>query len=315
MAGDFRLRGRQKTNWQECSRLKRWPWVLHGFSTRDGGGTRRDFAGAAGEFSAGVARDRRLFLSALGAGDWPLASLRQIHSSLVWAVRRGAGSAIEYLPSGFERPGETATALPSGDAMVTAEPGVLLSVRSADCLPVLLVDPRRRVVAAVHGGWRGMLRRVPEKTLGVMRTVFGTDPADVRAAIGPSIRVCCYSVGQEVVEAYAGAFVETERFFRRPPRDEAARAQREWHPIRFLSGDPPGHARPAAPAAHLDLVEVARVQLRRAGVKARNVWVSEFCTACREDLFYSHRRDGKGTGRMMAVIGIRPASPTRARVR
>jgi copper oxidase (laccase) domain-containing protein len=62
-------------------------------------------------------------------------------------------------------------------------------------------------------------------------------------------------------------------------------------------------------------VEVARVQLRRAGVKARNIWVSEFCTACREDLFYSHRRDGKGTGRMMAVIGIRPASPTRARVR
>lgn len=185
---------------------------------------------------------------------------------------------------------------------------MLLSVRSADCLPVLLVDPRRRVVAAVHGGWRGMLRRVVEKTLGVMRTVFGTDPAAVRAAIGPSIRVCCYSVGQEVVDAYAGAFDEAERFFRKPRAGEMAQSLRKGHLPRFLSGDPPGHAQAVGPAAHLDLVEVARVQLRHAGVKERNIWVSEFCTACREDLFYSHRRDGEGTGRILAAIGIRPAN-------
>jgi YfiH family protein len=188
---------------------------------------------------------------------------------------------------------------------VTAQPGILLGVRVADCLPVLLVDPRHRVVAAVHGGWRGLLRRVVEKTVGVMRALFGTDPADVRAVLGPSIRVCCYAVGQEVVEAYAGAFVGAEKFFRRPPPGDSLRALHERYPLLFLSGDPPGRGRHAGPAAHLDLVRVAREQLRAAGVRRENVRVSEFCTACREDLFFSHRRDGARAGRMMAVIGIR----------
>lgn len=190
---------------------------------------------------------------------------------------------------------------------MTAQPGILLSVRVADCLPVLLVDPRHRVVAAVHGGWRGLLLRVVEKTVGVMQALFNTDPADVRAVFGPSIRVCCYAVGEDVVEAYRGAFVEAEEFFQRPPVEDSSRALRERYPLLFLSGNPPGHGKPAGPAAHLDLVRVAREQLRAAGVRRENVWVSEFCTACRGDLFFSYRREGARAGRLMAVIGIRPA--------
>jgi len=87
---------------------------------------------------------------------------------------------------------------------MTSESGVLLTIRIADCLPVLLVDTRRRVVAAVHAGWRGALARVIEKAVGDMRSVFGSDPLELIAALGPSIRSCCFEVGEEVVEAFYG---------------------------------------------------------------------------------------------------------------
>jgi hypothetical protein len=186
---------------------------------------------------------------------------------------------------------------------MTAESGVLLTIRIADCLPVLLADPHRRVVAAVHAGWRGALARVIEKAVGDMRCAFGSNPQALIAALGPSIRACCYQVGDEVVQSFHGSFTHADRFFRPLPKrlDEAT----DQYSILFLTNYPPGHAPEHAPAARLDLVAVAQSQLANAGVNPAHVCVADFCTACRGDLFFSHRKEGGATGRQVAVIGIR----------
>jgi YfiH family protein len=158
-------------------------------------------------------------------------------------------------------------------------------------------------VAAVHAGWRGALGRVIEKAVGDMRRALGSDPQKLVAVLGPSIRACCYEVGEEVVEAFHGSFTGADRFFRPlPNRPEAAT---DRHAILFLSASPPGHAPEQVPAARLDLTAVARQQLASAGVKPVNIWVADYCTACRTDLFFSHRREGGRTGRQAAAIGIR----------
>ncbi len=188
---------------------------------------------------------------------------------------------------------------------MTAEAGILLTIRIADCLPVLLVDPRKRVVAAIHSGWRGALARIIEKSVGDMRLTYGSDPQDLIASLGPSIRACCYDVGEEVVEGFYGKFANADRFFQKLPNRPEAVTDR--HAILFLSAYPPGHAPEHLPAARLDLIAVAQDQLASAGLKPANVLVTDYCTACRTDLFFSHRHEGGVTGRQLAAIGIRKA--------
>ena len=139
--------------------------------------------------------------------------------------------------------------------------------------------------------------------MGDMRRAFGSDPQKLIAAVGPSIRACCYEVGEEVVEAFHGSFANADSFFQKlPNRPEAAT---DRHSILFLSAYPPGHAPEHVPAARLDLTAVARHELVSAGVKHVNVLVADYCTACRTDLFFSHRREGGSTGRQTAAIGMR----------
>ena len=245
----------------------------------------------------------QLFLNHLGVRTLALASLRQVHSTVVhYAWREGPGS-LRYTPSGCTPAHVAAGAPPSGDALVTDEPGIFLSVRTADCVPLLLVDPARHAIAAVHAGWRGSLQRIAEKTVGEMRRAFHTQPEELLAAIGPSIRACCYEVGQEVVEAFQGRFTRCEGYFRESPLGVASRAPALKQSPLSPSTKPPGHAPEGVAGAHLDLVAVTRDQLRNAGLRSANIEVADFCTACRTDLFFSHRKEGK-TGRMMAVIGM-----------
>jgi hypothetical protein len=250
-----------------------------------------------------VEQNRRRFLDQLGGKDFALASARQVHSSHSFVVTRDREDHLAYQWPGAEVLAPAPTNPPAGDGLMTAEPGLLLTIRIADCLPLLLVDPQRRVVAAVHAGWRGALARVIQKAVGDMRRAFGSDPQKLIAALGPSIRACCYEVGEEVVEAFHGGFAAADGFFRPlPNRPEAAN---DRHSILFLSAFPPGHAPEHVPAARLDLTAVARHQLASAGVKPANIGVADYCTACRTDLFFSHRQEGERTGRQMAAIGIR----------
>jgi len=188
-----------------------------------------------------------------------------------------------------------------GDGVITRETGVLLAVQTADCLPIILVDTRRRAVGVFHAGWRGTVKRIVEKGVGEMRRWFGTHAGDIRAAIGPGIHACCYEVGPEVREQFESQFAYAAELFRECKRADPVR---EKYPLLFMTARAPGHTE-LPKQIFLDLVEANRRQLVEAGVPERNITASPLCTACRVDLLFSHRAEKGKTGRMMGVAGIR----------
>jgi YfiH family protein len=185
-----------------------------------------------------------------GLGE-SIATLKQVHSDTIVKVEDGLGC------------------LGNGDALITDRPGVYVTIRTADCIPVLIVDPVRRAVGAVHAGWRGTAASIVAKTVARMRSEFGSEAGDLEAAIGPGIGQCCYEVGPDVAARFA-----------------------QWFPE--LNG--------VESAVRIDLVEANRRQLAGAGV--RQVLVASRCTRCGSDEFHSFRRDGDLSGRMTSGIGI-----------
>ena len=267
--------------------LSRVPWLVHGFSTRPGGSSDLD-----GEkvFNLGFAdwdprenvlENRRRFQSALGAEEMKLVALKQIHSDVVQL---------------FGTPPQQPC---RGDASATSRRGLLLAVQTADCVPILLVDAKKRAVAAVHAGWRGTLQRIAVKAIGKMAMHFGTKPADLLAAIGPSIGGCCYEVGTEVAVEFHSQFPNASEWF------DELRTGDEPNPLQWLNMAPPGH-QPPPKNVLLDLPKANRSQLLEAGLPEQNIFSSDLCTACRRDLLFSYRKEGPRSGRLMAVIGIRP---------
>jgi len=299
--------------WLECGALAEIPWLVHAFGTRKGGtlppksaGRKSALGGA--PLSLGSGQKGHRFLQALGAGRFPMAVLRQTHSALIYRALFNSGSAaVQYQLAG--NPGPEADLPPrtcSGDALIADRAGMLLGIRVADCVPVLMVDRERRAVAAVHAGWRGALHRIVEKAVGEMCRTFSSRPRDLLAAVGPSIRKCCYEVGEEVVDAFCGAFPAGEAFFHKvAATPEELRMALRYQTL-FTLQAPPGHkAENSFSKVHLDLAAAVRYQLEHAGVPASHVYVADFCTACRTDLFCSYRKEGALAGRMMAVIGMR----------
>ena len=290
-------------------RLARLRWLVHGFTTRHPGEFSLSYS--TGHPAKAVAGHRRALLRAFPSPGrkrhWQLVTLRQRHTDLIQVICQETNGAERFPHSQGLRWREPDGAVKLvGDALITDCPGFLLSVQVADCLPILLADPERRVVAAVHAGWRGTAKRIAEKAVGTMRQEFGCDPQKLRAAIGPGIHVCCYEVGREVLEAFAGQFPYWQKVVRRlPPTPPDVHWQQ-----RLFSAAPTPERRPrpalTAPAAerfYLDLVEANRRQLRAAGLRPQNIWASPLCTACRTDLLFSHRAEHGRTGRMMGLIG------------
>jgi len=303
----WKLRRRSGLQMLESPSLGRLDWLTHGFSTRPGGAseliTNRDGANVRKQsptekvlnlgFTDWDSRDRVLqnrgkFFAALGASKMRIVALRQIHSDIVHVV------------SAAQSPqGELSL---QGDALITREPGVLLTIQTADCIPILLADTRQRAVAAIHSGWRGTAQRIAEKALGRMQMEFGTRTQDVLAALGSGIGGCCYEVGHEVVKEFTAKFPSARDWFT-GPFDALENGDNDPNWLPWLTMRPPGHA-PPAPRAHLDLIAANRAILAGAGVAPKNISSSGFCTACRGDLFFSYRRE-HSTGRLMAAIGIR----------
>ena len=267
--------------------LARILWLVHGFSTRPGGVS--DLGGekvlnlgfVEWDTKENVIENRRRFQSALVANDLALCGLSQIHSDVIHF--------FDAAPSAPCR----------GDASATNCPGLLLAVQTADCVPILLADVKKRAVAAVHAGWRGTLQRIVAKAIGKMQMQFSTKAADLLAAIGPSIGGCCYEVGTEVASEFRSQFSNASEWF------DELRTGEEPNPLQWLNMAPPGH-QPPPKNVLLDLRKANRAQLLDAGLGAQNIVVSDSCTACRRDLFFSYRKEGGTTGRLMSVIGIRP---------
>jgi len=156
-----------------------------------------------------------------------------------------------------------------GDALITDDIGKSIGVRTADCVAILLLDCRRRAIAAVHAGWRGTAARLIERTVESMRHDFGSAPPDMYAAIGPCIRGCCYEVGTEVAAQFAPLFPE-------------------WEPV--------------TGKRKLDLPEANRRQMHAAGMNADRIFDCGLCTTCQSAQFFSYRREPENPGRMLASI-------------
>jgi len=301
-----------------CARqLTEISWLVHGFSTREGGFSRAYGKGdlnlgfTKDDAKATVERNRAAFLREVGAANsqrpgsrsadvprvgsrtsdarkadttlWPLVTLRQIHSDIIHRVDSTPREPL------------------AGDGLVTGTPGLLLAIQTADCLPVILVDAKRHAVGVFHAGWRGTVKRIVEKGIGEMHRHFGSRPRDLKAAIGPGIQGCCYEVGEEVRVKFESQFGYAAALFRELKESDPVR---EKYPLLFLTARAPGHSE-LPKKIFLDLVEANRQQLLAAGVPAKSIETSPFCTHCHPELLFSYRAEKGKTGRMMSVAGIR----------
>ena len=289
--------------------LTKFSWLVHGFSTRVGGSSRAYRKGdlnlglTKDDSRAAVERNRTAFLHEIGAitrkrrgsknslrntsSLWPLITVRQIHSDII--------RCIDSIP------GSTGQEPLSGDGLITATPGLLLAIQTADCLPVILVDTKRHVVGVFHAGWRGTVSRIVEKGVGEMHRCYGTNPRDLKAAIGPGIGGCCYEVGEEVRIKFESQFEYGASLFREVKDSDPVR---EKYPLLFLTARAPGHSE-LPKKIYLDLVEANRQQLIAAGVPKKSIETSPLCTNCHPELLFSYRAKRGKTGRMMGVVGIR----------
>lgn len=251
-----------------CEPLEREGFA-NAFSTRGGGVSAYpeaslNLAGFDEDSAENIRENRRRFIS-LVEGEWTLAACWQVHGRDVRVVRNLA---------------ETQTESERCDALTTDLRGVLLGVKTADCVPVVLGDSRTGACAAVHAGWRGTLAGIVKHALARMSEEFGTRPEDVRAAIGPAALACCYEVGPEVVEAFRAGVSNADALF--TPTSEGR--------------------------ALVDLHRANLEQLTESGVSPGRVHALPLCTICRPEDFFSYRRDKKlhgRTGRLLSVIGRR----------
>jgi YfiH family protein len=278
-----------------CSeKLRDVAWLYHGFSTRLGG-VSRVYGGNAlnlgftkEDSRAAVERNRERFLQELGVVNknhaWPLVTLRQIHSDLIYRVDGVPKQSL------------------AGDGLISDTPELVLGIQTADCLPIILADRKRRAVGVFHAGWRGTVKRIVEKGVGEMRKHFGSDPRNLVAAIGPGVQGCCYEVGEEVRIKFESQFAYGSDLFREVKESDPVR---EKYPLLFLTARAPGHSELPV-KLFLDLVEANRRQLLDAGVLKKHIDTLGPCTACHPDLLFSFRAENGVTGRLMAAAAIRP---------
>ncbi len=194
-----------------------------------------------------------------------LLSVKQVHGTDVLVVDRPVGESDQF-PGGW-------------DALVTDQPGVTVAVRTADCVPVLVHDPGRHVVAAIHAGWRGAVAGIVPKTITLMEDRFGSDRSNLRISIGPSAGPCCYEVDDPVL-------------------DQLRMGLADWQSVvRDYQGS----------KARLDLKALIRRQVVAEDVPASSVSAVNLCTICHDQLFYSYRREGRVNGTMVSGITLVPS--------
>ena len=172
------------------------------------------------------------------------------------------------------------------DALITNVPGVAISVRTADCIPVLLYDPVHKAVAAVHAGWRGTVQHISNKAIEVMQQLYGTDVHELRAVIGPGIGPESFQVGQEVADAFAQTGFPMEQI------------------LKDCGPKHPTENNPMNGGLHIDLWKANKWLLEQSGVKPANIQVAEICTYRNNDRFFSARREGTKCGRIINCIKL-----------
>lgn len=271
-AAGFYWRSKEGVRALVCAPLEQAGFV-NGFSTRLGGVSPMpddalNLAGFNEDSAENILENRRRFLK-LFPGRWLLTGCWQVHGADVRIVEKEE----DAQPPPDAR-GETVYC----DALVATVPQVLLAVKTADCVPILLADPKTGCFAAVHAGWRGTLAGIVAVALERMIRQFSSNPQDLRAAIGPAAASCCYEVGPEVIESFRQRIAGAEDLFL-PTHDNHAR---------------------------IDLIKANKEQMIAGGINAAHISIAPLCTMCRTDLFFSYRREKRvhgRVGRLMSVIG------------
>lgn len=227
-----------------------------------------NFSTEAGDSRYRVERNLKLFAECLSIDAARILTCKQVHGDFV--------AVLDSVPA---EP-------PRADAIIAPVPGLFPTVKTADCLPILMVDPVRKISAAVHAGWRGTVLRITRKVLRILFEKFAVNPRDLTVGLGPAIGPCCYEVDDVVLNPLKKAIPDSDRFVRRLPSGRSS----EFKPQE---------------SRRLDLAAVNLFELTSQGVAAEQIVSASLCTACHPDLFFSHRRDGSPSGRHLSVVGIR----------
>ena len=256
--------------------LKECDFLVHAFCTRVGGSSRDDYKSLNMSFREGDEEFRVL-------ANWdklsttfeiPLENflvLNQVHGDDIFVIKPHG----EFFTSRDQL---------NYDAIITNRTNLAICIKTADCAPVFIADRVKKVIAAVHAGWKGSALAITEKAVRLMKSQFGSQPQDMIAAVGPCIGNCCYEVDATAANAFRGQ-QECEKYLH-----------------------------PAARQGHwmLDLIEANRAQLRNAGIPESNIETSGLCTKCQPDAFFSHRGSGGVTGRQINFMMIKGEAPCRA---
>lgn len=249
--------------------------VDHGFSTKYGGmstgvfGT-MNLSRTRGDLPFVVEENFNRFSLAIGVTSESLVFSDQIHKTVIRKVTK------EDMGKGFNRTSD----IIGVDGLMTDEPGVTLTTFYADCVPLYFLDPVKGVIALSHAGWRGTVDGIGPKTVEALETAYDCNPTDILVGIGPSIGACCYEVGEDVIKVF-------ENNMNRVIIDKIVTKKQDKHSM-------------------LDLWKANKELLIEAGIKASNIVVTDLCTKCHSDDFYSHRVMGDNRGSLAAMIALRP---------
>lgn len=242
---------------------------VQGFSTRHEGVSRTPYNSLnlgtnTNDQAHNVEGNRSLMARAFGISHESLVTVRQVHGTDILVIDEPNEDYSHFLTV-------------EGDAIITNQPGVMIGVCVADCVPILILDNEKQVAAAVHAGWQGTAAKLVSKTVLGMKSLFDCDPKKLQACIGPSIGKCCYEVDTPVKQA----FVQNGM---------------PWDSFAEQAGDGKWQ---------LDMAAANRELLLGAGVPAARIQVSDMCVCCHRELFFSYRRDNGETGRQMGFIMLK----------
>ena len=247
-------------------------FINHAFTTRLGGVSKGEFESMNMAFNRGdsveiVTENYKRFCASAGFDYESLTASAQDHNTFVRAVTSADRGVGIYKPRDMQ----------SVDALITNERGVTLVTYYADCTPLFFVDTKNKAIGLAHAGWRGTVGRIGEKVVRKMIELYGTNPADIKAAIGPAISVCCYEVDKPCADNFLALNdLDTDKFVF--PKDSG----------KFM----------------IDLLETNRQILVKSGVKPENITISDLCTNCNSELLWSHRATKGHRGTMSAFMCI-----------
>jgi len=265
------LRGKGGLSWVEFPALNALGGLFHAVSTRKGGVSPSPFDGLDFSYRVGdradfVAENRGLFCKAVGVAVDRLVTVNQVH-----------GDGIICAAAGDAGQGSVDNPVSDGDALLTNIPGLPLFIQTADCLPVILFDPVKKVVGVAHAGWKGSFLGISARCVGKMVEHYGCRAEDIRVAFGPSIGPCCYEVDASMREDLKESYAWGEEAFRTGFRGK-------WH---------------------LDLEEVNARQVMEKGILVDHLSRPGICTIENLDLFYSHRAEAGKTGRFATMVMLK----------